>query len=697
VYTQLKDTNDKLEDKNEEYRIINNELEEKNEELRITDETLKEKNDNLLAAEEELRSNLEDLHEKNEELRITDETLKERNDDLLAAEEELRSNLEELYAKNEELERSEDRFKFMSELISQGVLIHDKGIILDVNDSFCRLFKMDREDLINNSVFDLFGGGGNRAIFEEQLAKEGQTSFEVDVMDSTNTMISIHVQGKDVSYKNKTARVTVVMDISDRKNAERLLRESEERLRLAIKGTNDGLWDWNLTTNEVYFSDSWKEMLGYNDEDLCNEFVTWEKLMHPDDIERTNLKIDKLLKGDGDLYRTEFRLRHKSGRYLHILSRGYMIRDNKGTISRIIGTHQDLSHRYEAEERLRQQVDENLSLYEEYRTISEELHSKNDDLLAVEDELRANNKELHDKNLLLADSEERFKSLFEKSKSVMIILDSDSGKILEANNSACKFYGYTSEELLECYIHDINTLPDEEIERELKMAKEEERPYFTFQHKLKSGEIRDVDVFTSVINYSNKHYLYSIVIDRTETVKANNEIAKVNRRLYGLESIVHYEAKSINDLLDFTLQEIKEYTNSEIGLFYHYDKTKGLFLLNNWSESAMLSYEINSISQSDKLDCLTKAVSEKKTIIINDNRSEYPFIVNDHDKKAIHKSVTIPIIINNEVEAVVWIGSNTTEYTLFEMQQVSFLLETTWILVEKQKMQDLLKSKLHIS
>ena len=153
-----------------------------------------------------------------------------------------------------------------------------------------------------------------------------------------------------------------------------------------------------------------------------------------------------------------------------------------------------------------------------------------------------------------------------------MILDSDTGKILGANNSACLFYGYTIDELLNRYIYDINTLPNSEVEREFRRAKEEERSHFAFRHKLKSGEVRDVDVYTSVINYCNKHDLYSIVIDRTETVKANNEIAKVNRRLHGLESIVRYKAKSINDLLDFTLKEIIEYTNSDLGLFYHFDR-----------------------------------------------------------------------------------------------------------------------------
>jgi len=651
-----------LEDKNEEYRVINNEL-----------------------------------LEQSEALRITDETLKDRNDALLAAEEELRSNLEELYQKNSEIEKSEERFKYLSSLASEGIIIHNKGLIIDVNESICALLGYGKEHFIERHIIEVLGEVSTKELFVEHLSMNEPVLFETTIKKANGETIPISVNSKDTVYKAKKVSVTAIRDISERINAELLLKESEERLRLAMKGTNDGLWDWNLISDEIYYSLNWKTMLGYQDHELVNEIETWRNLLHPEDLEMANAQIDRLIRGEDNIYHLEFRMQHKSGHYLHILSRGYMMRNAEGEIARIIGTHQDLSQRYAAEQRLRDQVDENLSLYEEYRTISEELHHKNDELLTIEDELRTNNKELNDKNDLLADSEERFKSLFEKSKSVMMIIDSYTGKILEANKSACEYYGYSHTEITAREIFDINTLPDDEIKKELLLARTEKRPHYTFQHKLKSGEVRDVDVYTSVINYNNKHDLYSIVIDRTETVKANKAIAMVNRRLRGLESIVHYRAKSINDLLDFTLKEIIEYTSSELGLFYHYEKNKGLFLLNNWSESALLTYESEKASHFDNLDCLNKAVSEKRTIIINDNQTEYPFILSPTDNKMRYKSVTIPVIVNNEVEAVVWIGSKTADYALSDMQQVSFLLDTTWILVERQKMQDLLKSKLHLT
>ena len=136
------------------------------------------------------------------------------------------------------------------------------------------------------------------------------------------------------------------------------------------------------------------------------------------------------------------------------------------------------------------------------------------------------------------------------------------------------------------HINEVDILPNDEVDKNMILELEEEQFQQNHQHRLQSGEIRDVEVYTSVITYESKKFLYKIIIDRTETVKTNNEIEKINRRLHGLESIVHYQARSINDLLNFTLNEIIEYTNSEMGLLYHYDHEKRIFLLNNVSANA---------------------------------------------------------------------------------------------------------------
>lgn len=131
------------------------------------------------------------------------------------------------------------------------------------------------------------------------------------------------------------------------------LRASEKRLAMVIMGSNDGIWDWNVVSNEVYFSSRWKGMLGYEDHEIGNTFAAWESLLHPDDRDRANLMINGYLAGNIPSYHLEYRLRHKDGGYRWILSRGVVSRDASGRPVRMAGSHVDLTDLKQAEQELR--------------------------------------------------------------------------------------------------------------------------------------------------------------------------------------------------------------------------------------------------------------------------------------------------------------------------------------------------------
>ena len=148
------------------------------------------------------------------------------------------------------------------------------------------------------------------------------------------------------------------LDLTDRMRAEAELRESEERLRLAFAGAQEGVWDWNLETGAVVYSPRWKEMLGYSDQEIEPHISAWEHLLHPDDKPRAGELHESVLRG-AQTYEGEFRLRHKDGRYIHVLSRGYPVRrEPGGPVTRIVGTHFDLTARKEAENALRRAHEE---------------------------------------------------------------------------------------------------------------------------------------------------------------------------------------------------------------------------------------------------------------------------------------------------------------------------------------------------
>ena len=137
--------------------------------------------------------------------------------------------------------------------------------------------------------------------------------------------------------------------------------DSEERFRLAMQAANDGLYDWNLLTGEIYYSPRWKSMLGYADHELENRLHTGRNLLHPADRCRTLRLVRKFITGGSDRYQTEFRLRHKEGHYIPVLSRAMLTRDPQGRAVRMVGTHVDLTGLRE------QQLAEALNLHEHFQ------------------------------------------------------------------------------------------------------------------------------------------------------------------------------------------------------------------------------------------------------------------------------------------------------------------------------------------
>ncbi|MFB2897757.1 PAS domain S-box protein [Aerosakkonemataceae cyanobacterium BLCC-F50] len=191
-------------------------------------------------------------------------------------------------------------------------------------------------------------------------------------------------------------------DITEIKLAEVALKESEERWQLALRGNNDGIWDWNLESNQVFFSPRWKEMLGYADSEIANHVNEWIVRVHPDDLSKAMQAINEHLDKKTPFYINEHRLLCKDGTYKWILDRGQALWNDQGKPIRMVGSHTDITERKQAEVLLKE------------RQIS------------------------------LAQQEELLRKVL-NAIPVGVWITDNQGKILQANPAACQIWGVKKE------------------------------------------------------------------------------------------------------------------------------------------------------------------------------------------------------------------------------------------------------------
>jgi PAS domain S-box-containing protein len=211
---------------------------------------------------------------------------------------------------------------------------------------------MERENMttdtfLGKTAADIFGPeagaphmeANRRALAGENVIYDWETGAEDHKRYFQTSLSPIHNQQGSV-----IGVVGIGRNITSLKRAEQSLRESETRWTFALEGSGDGVWDWNAETNEVYFSDRWKELLGYRPEEIGNRLEEWQSRIHPDDLEVVQVDIQKCIAGETPVYSSEHRLRCKDGSYRWTLDRGKIVsRTPDGKLRRMIGTQSDIS------------------------------------------------------------------------------------------------------------------------------------------------------------------------------------------------------------------------------------------------------------------------------------------------------------------------------------------------------------------
>jgi two-component system, cell cycle sensor histidine kinase and response regulator CckA len=253
-------------------------------------------------------------------------------------------------------------------------------------------------------------------------------------------------------------------------NLREIVEKSEERWRFALEGSGQGVWDWNIQTNEVFYSLYCKAMLGFEEHEMDNYLDAWHRRIHPDDLRRVMLELERHVKGETPLYQAEYRIRCKNGSYKWLSGRGkIMTTGEKGKPVRMVGVHIDITDRVRQEEALRE-------------------------------------------------SENKFRALAEKSDVGIFLLQERNFRYV--NQKFADIHEYTIDEILygkkpKDFIHpeDLPALKEKTLKT---LSGEIETFHHDFRLITGTGAVRTVEVYYSRTFYEGKPALIGTVLDVTQ-------------------------------------------------------------------------------------------------------------------------------------------------------------------------------------
>ncbi len=303
----------------------------------------------------------------------------------------------------------------------------------------------------------------------ERAMREGSHSFEWTHRRVNGEEFPATVLLSRMEFRGKAFLQASIRDITGRKQAEKDLQEAADRFQLVTRATNDAIWDWNLT-GPAWWNDAFYEVYGF-DRNAPPSLEAWASHIHPDDRERVTARFRAAVEHGETTWVDEFRFRRADGTYGHVFDRAYSLRDASGKIVRMLGSMMDITERKRAEEALRE-------------------------------------------------SEQRYRQLFETESDAIFLMDSESGRFVDANQSALKMYGYSREEFL-CLSHvDVSAEPDQT--RQAVAAKQTAVPLRW--HRRKDGAVFPVEISGGYFESQGRKMHVAAIRDITLRQRAEQQL-----------------------------------------------------------------------------------------------------------------------------------------------------------------------------
>ncbi|MEO0852179.1 MAG: PAS domain-containing protein, partial [Cyanobacteria bacterium J06648_11] len=260
-------------------------------------------------------------------------------------------------APSQQVERSEVELAVLQCARDAILILDDSLSVVESNPATAALLGYAATDMLGRDAIALLFPAAERPQFRSDARQF--LSAESGPWAETREIYFQHADGSLVPLEWTTHRFTLAgephilafaRDTAPYKRAEAALQASEERYDLAVRGSNDGLWDWDLLTSRIEFSPRWKEMLGYEEREISENPDEWFERVHPDDRDRLVAEITAHIKGETDHFESEHRILRRDRTYMWVFSRGLAVRNERNFAYRLAGSQTDITERRKAEE-----------------------------------------------------------------------------------------------------------------------------------------------------------------------------------------------------------------------------------------------------------------------------------------------------------------------------------------------------------
>jgi PAS domain S-box-containing protein len=541
------------------------------------------------------------------------------------------------------LSESQEKYKnlFENATVAMFRTTLDGTKFLEFNPAFCNLLGLSREELFKREPLSLWVNIDSSRQIQKDVYKNGYgRNLLLEIRRGNDEVLNCLATFK--VYKQENYIEGSAIDVTEQVHLEKTLIESEERFSLAFKTSPFAITINRLSDRKIIdVNDAFTRILGFtHDEVVNNNSLNLHIWKNPEDREKVFAELDQ----NYEIVNREFQFRKKSGEIF------------TGLFS----------------------ADASMVLNGERHVLASVI-----DITSWK---------LAEKAII--ESESNFKWLYEKAPIPYHILSTD-GRIQDVNQRWCEVLGYSKEDALGKEIFDFIVEDERETaRRSFAEKKKSDQKFITGNernYRTKSGDIRTFKTYDYLVfNLTGQiSSIQTTIEDITDRKKAEIESQRNLDRMRSIINILQYSAGSEQEFLDFALNEATKLTQSKIGYIFLYNEDTRQFTLNTWSDAVLKDCKVpnmQTIYDLEKTGLWGEAVRQRKSIIVNDFRKDNP-LIKGYPKGHPHldKYLTVPILNDKKIEAVVGVANKNTDYDEYDALQLSFLMDSVWKVIDRWK------------